>query len=172
MTAPEFSRPIRLDRIGGVAVVQDISASADECAAVARRFGLISVEALKAHVSARLTGAGVTLEGRVEAAVTQACVASGEPVAAIVAEDFALRYVAPQDGLSEEEVEIDADALDIVEHDGTSIDAGEAVAQTLGLALDPFPRSAGAGERLKAAGVLSEEQAGPFAALAALRPKQ
>jgi hypothetical protein len=37
------------------------------------------------------------------------------------------------------------------------------------LALDPYPRSAGADAALKEAGVLSEIEAGPFAALAKLK---
>jgi len=46
------------------------------------------------------------------------------------------------------------------------------VADTLALALDPFPRGPNADVALKAAGVLSEEQAGPFAALAALKSEK
>ena len=52
-----------------------------------------------------------------------------------------------------------------------SIDIGEAAAETLALALDPYPRAPDAGEALKAAGVKGEEEAGPFAALAALKGK-
>ena len=37
------------------------------------------------------------------------------------------------------------------------------------LALDPYPCGPNADDALKAAGVLSEEQAGPFAALAKLK---
>ena len=44
-----------------------------------------------------------------------------------------------------------------------AIDVGEAVAETLSLSLDPYPRAPGAEEALKAAGVKSEEEAGPFA---------
>jgi hypothetical protein len=39
----------------------------------------------------------------------------------------------------------------------------------LALVLDPYPRGPDAEAALKAAGVLSEEQAGPFAALAKLK---
>ena len=49
------------------------------------------------------------------------------------------------------------------------IDLGAAIADTLGLAIDPYPRSAGADAALKEAGVLSEAEAGPFAALAKLK---
>ena len=52
---------------------------------------------------------------------------------------------------------------------------GEAVAQTLLLGLDPYPRSPAAEAALRDAGVKSEEEAraesSPFAALAALKGK-
>jgi len=54
-------------------------------------------------------------------------------------------------------------------HDGAAIDLGGAIADTLALALDPYPRSAAAETALREAGVLSEEEAGPFAALAQLK---
>ena len=49
------------------------------------------------------------------------------------------------------------------------IDLGSAIADTLALSLDPYPRSAGADAALKEAGVLTQEQASPFAALAKLK---
>ena len=57
----------------------------------------------------------------------------------------------------------------MVFHDGAGIELGTAIADTLMLSLDPYPRGPNADEALKAAGVLSEEQAGPFAALAKLK---
>ena len=44
----------------------------------------------------------------------------------------------------------------MVFHDGAAIDLGGAIADTLALGLDPYPRSAGAEAALKEAGVLSE----------------
>jgi hypothetical protein len=49
------------------------------------------------------------------------------------------------------------------------IDLGTAIADTLALSLDPYPRSAGAETALKAAGVMTEEEASPFAVLAQLK---
>ena len=39
------------------------------------------------------------------------------------------------------------------------------------MAIDPYPRSPAAAEALREAGVIGEEEAGPFAALAALKAK-
>ena len=55
--------------------------------------------------------------------------------------------------------------------DSGAIDLGEAAAQTLALALDPYPRSPGAAAALKEAGVIGEGEAGPFGGLAALKGK-
>ena len=44
-----------------------------------------------------------------------------------------------------------------------------AVADTLALSLDPYPRSASADAALREAGVMSEAEASPFALLAKLR---
>jgi len=52
-----------------------------------------------------------------------------------------------------------------------AIDLGAAIADSLALGLDPYPRSPNAEQALRQAGVISEEEAGPFAALAALKSK-
>jgi len=70
-----------------------------------------------------------------------------------------------------EEVELSEADCDVIGYEGGAIDLGEAVAETLALALDPFPRSPDADAALREAGVLSEEDAGPFAALKALKEK-
>jgi hypothetical protein len=54
-------------------------------------------------------------------------------------------------------------------YDGGIIDLGSAIADTLALSLNPYPRSAGADAALKEAGILTEAEAGPFAALAQLK---
>ena len=69
-------------------------------------------------------------------------------------------------------MELGEGELDVVFHDGAAIELGAAVADTLSLALDPYPRGPNADTALKAAGVLSEERAGPFAALAALKSEK
>ena len=75
----------------------------------------------------------------------------------------------PEISAPDEEIELGAEDCDTVFYDGAQIALGGAIADTLALSIDPYPRSAGAEVALKEAGVLSEEQAGPFAALAALK---
>ena len=108
--------------------------------------------------------------GRVAASLEQRCVVTGEPVAAHVDEPFEIAFVPePRAGDVPEEVELRPEDCDVVFHDGAAIDLGTAIADTLALSLDPYPRSAAAEAALREAGVLSEEEAGPFAVLAQLK---
>ncbi len=152
---------------------QRINYAADEAerAAVAERLDLLGLERLEAALTLRSESNKVRAEGRLRASVTQACVASGEPVPAMVDEKIALLFMPEPAGTPDEELELSAEDLDVIFHDGREIDLGTAIADELSLALDPYPRSAKAEDALREAGVLSEEQAGPFAALAALKGK-
>lgn len=169
VSAPEFARPERIDSIGERARRITISATAQERAALAERFGLLSIAALDADFTIRREAAGIAASGSVRAQVVQACVATGDPVPAAIEERVALRFVPADQAPAEDEVEIEGEALDTVHYSGGAIDLGEAAAETVALALDPFPRAPHAAEALRAAGVLSEEEAAaarsPFAAL-------
>ena len=147
----------------------DLVAGEEECAAIARRLCLPGIERLEAHAALERDGDTVRAAGRIKAALEQSCVATGEPVPAHVDEPFDLTFLPEPRGRPDEEVELGANELDVIFHDGAAIDLGPAIADTLALALDPFPRGPNADAALKAAGVLSEEQAGPFAALAKLK---
>jgi uncharacterized metal-binding protein YceD (DUF177 family) len=168
---PEFSRPFRLDEIGTAARDVAIEADERERAALARRFGLLSIDRLSASAQLTREAEAVIAQGLLHAEVVQACVASGEPVPGALREEFSLRFVPAGDGQDAEEVELQESELDEVEYEGGAIDLGEAAAQTLALALDPFPRAHNADEKLRDAGVIGEEDAGPFAALRALKDK-
>ncbi|WP_420136990.1 YceD family protein [Sphingomonas sp.] len=169
---PEFSRPVRLDELGGTPRSLTLAADESERAALAQRFDLMEIGRLEADADLVRDGDIVIATGRLHAEVVQICVASGGPVPAAVAEAFTLRFVpTPAGGEAEEEMELDEGDLDEIFYEGGAIDLGEAVAQTLALALDPFPRAPDADAALREAGVLPEEDAGPFAALKALKDK-
>lgn len=149
----------------------EITADEAERAAIARRFGLLGLERFEATVTIARSGEEVRATGRVRAAVTQACVATGEPVPAMVDEAVELKFRPEPTVSPDEEIELSPEDCDVIFHDGREIDLGGALADELSLALDPYPRSAKAEDALKEAGVLNEEQVGPFAALAALKGK-
>lgn len=168
---PEFSRPWRLDQIGAGDSQTRIEATAEERAALATRFELLALDRLEAEYAIRRDPIGIVATGRLWADATQACVATGALVPAAIDQPFTLRFVPEPGDAAPEELELDADDCDTVFYTGGAIDLGEAAAETLALALDPFPRAVGAEEALRDAGVISEEQAGPFGALAGLKDK-
>ena len=164
-----FAHQLRLDQIRDGERL-DLVADDAERAAIAKRFGLPSIERLDAHVCLERTGSVVRAKGRLVAALDQRCVVTGDPVAAHVDEPFALLFTPePASGAPDEEIELGGADCDKVFYDGATVDLGGAIADTLALSLDPYPRSAGAEAALKEAGVISEEQASPFAVLAKLR---
>ncbi len=162
MTAPEFSRRFAIDRIGSAPQAETIAADQAERAALCARFGWLSLERLEAEVVLVAGASGIDAKGRLRATLEQACVATGDPVAETVDESFELRFVteieAPEDG----GIDVVPDEVDVMPVDDGAIDLGEAVAQTLALALDPYPRSAGADAVVARLGA---EEAGPFAGL-------
>jgi len=167
----DFAHRLTLDRIRDGDRL-DLVADAEERAAVAARLDLASLERLDAHAVLRRDGTTVHATGRVKAALEQRCVATGEALPVRVDEAFDLRFIPePRTAGGDEEFELGADELDTLFHDGQAIDLGAAIADSLALALDPYPRSPKAEAALREAGVISEEEAGPFAALAALKGK-
>ncbi len=170
---PEFSYPLRLDMLGTAPHALTLVADPAACTALARRFGLVAIERLEAEGEALLKGNVVEMAGRLRAEVVQNCVATDAPLSARLDVPFALRFVprADLEAADAEEVELSAEDCDVIPYDGGAVDVGEAVAETLVLALDPYPRAADADATLRAAGVIGEDEAGPFAALKALKDK-
>ena len=165
---PEFHRPVRLDTIGERDRPVEIEATDLERTALARRFGLVAIDRLVGSFQLRREGAQILATGTVTAAVVQACSVTDDPLPVTIAEAVALRFANDMVD-SEDEVELSVDALDTLPIEDNAVDLGEAAAETMALALDPFPRGPGAAAALKAAGVVSEDEVarGPFADLKA-----
>ena len=167
MTAqPEFSRFLRMNELGDGSRERTIEATAEERAALARRFGLRALDRLEARLTAAPEAGGAHIAGTLVADLVQACVATDEDVPAHIEMPFAIRFVRGLDesGGGEEEVELSDEDCDLLPLEDERIDLGEAVAQTLALNLDPYPRAPGADATLRELGVLSEGEAGPMAA--------
>ena len=172
MSEPEFSRPIRADTIGVEPRHLHIEATEPERAALAKRFGLVTLDRLEADVQVSSGTADIIAHGQIRAGVNQSCVATGDPVAVEIDESFTVRFrPPPESGSDEDEVELGEEEMDVIFSGAGAVDVGEAVAQTLALYLDPYPRAPGAETALKEAGVKDEGEAGPFGALAGLKDK-
>jgi len=136
---PEFSHPVDIRGITSEPV--RLSANADERSALAKRFDIVAIDRLEAELTLVADGAVVSAKGTLDAAITQSCAVSGEDLPATIQEPFEVRFV-PAETLEvdqpETEVELAAEELDDIGYTGGAFDLGEAIAQSLALAIDPF----------------------------------
>lgn len=139
---PEFSRVVEVPKRRGKTVTLAIAAAPAERAALARRFDLLALDRLEAGLQLELQRDGIVqVSGTLVAELEQSCVVTLEPVPSRLAEEFTLLYGPPE---ADSEIELDGEAEPVEPFEGDRIDVGEAVAQQLSLALDPFPRAPGA----------------------------
>ena len=172
MSAPlppsELTRMIKVRPMPAGPVV--IEATPEERAALAARFGLGAVESLRAEVALEQKPRAIRATGRLMAEIMQPCAVSAEDFPVTIDEPIDLRFVEENQrpATEDEEIELEADDCDEIEYVGEMFDLGEAVAQTLGLAIDPYAEGPGADAAREAAGIVVEgEQDGPLAALLA-----
>ena len=188
---PELSRriPVRTlgtMRAGSIALDTTVDASPTECAALARRLDVPSVHAVRCRF--RLSGADpsgrVTADGLLQATLDRVCVATLDQFTVTMAEHFTVRFV-PDEQMQDDatrgeaEASLDLDEDDDLPYGNGTIDLGEAAAEQLALALDPYPHKPGAilppelgsvdlpGE--EAVEAETPDRPSPFAALAARR---
>ncbi|MFZ9396169.1 MAG: YceD family protein [Erythrobacter sp.] len=175
MTAGELPRLVKARHLPADPLV--IEASAAECAALAQRFGLPRILSLRAEIALDREARAVRAAGTLDAHIVQLCAVSGEEFETAIAEPVALRFVEegridPALAQDEEiEIELSGEELDEIEYAGESFDLGEAVAQTLGLAIDPYAEGPNADAARREAGITSDDApSGPLAeALKALK---
>ena len=170
---PEFVRPIAAGAVPRGGREERIAATTGECAALARRFGISAIVSLEATLRLVPEDDGaIRVTGRLCAKVVQDCVVTLEPVAQVVDSPLDLRFRPMGQPLSD-----DPDAPDEIAMERGTIELGEAVAEQLSLALDPYPRLPEAA--LPAAGTVKDAPAdlpararpAPFAGLGTLRNK-
>jgi len=179
----EFSRLIAVEPgmgAGTEAMAIEVEAGPEERAALAARFGLLSLDHLSAKGRLQVFDGGQSarLEARMAADVVQPCVVTLEPVASHIEDSFAVRYTRRQtagaEGGAAREVWVAHDEEEEPEpFTDSGIDVGEAVAECLGLALPPYPRAADADSASASLGhaIDDKERKSPFAGLEALKRK-
>lgn len=126
----------------------ELTATADSAVrdAVARRFDILSIDALEAAITLRrMTDGDIAVAAQLKASLTQACVVSLEPVAQEIDEKvegrFSEHVAAEPEGDHVVDIALD-DESDEPEPivDGV-LHLGEWLVQQLSLALDPYPRA-------------------------------
>lgn len=158
---PEFSRRFDIRQADGR--TERLSARPAEREALARRFGLVRIDRLEAELVVTRTGEVVDAAGTLCADIVQSCAVSAEDLPAVIREQVAFRFVPARADLAPDaEIELGEADLDEIEYDGTAFDLGEAVAQSLSIAIDPFATGP---EAEAARALLRDEADNPFAAL-------
>ncbi|MDR6512898.1 uncharacterized metal-binding protein YceD (DUF177 family) [Novosphingobium capsulatum] len=169
---PEYSYIVDLRQISDAPLV--LEPDADARRRLAGRFAITAIDAARAQVKLTADGPVVRADGRLTAAIIQACAISGEDFPVKIDEPLHLRFV-PETQIAaepDEEIELSADDCDEIPYTGLTFDLGEAVAQSLALAIDPFAEGPLADKARAEHNLAGDEASGPFAALAALRGKE
>lgn len=163
----ELARWIAVRQCDGRTI--EVVANEAERAALAERFSLVSVGSLSATVSLSRDGEKVAASGRMQAAIVQSCAISGDDLPARIDEELELLFVPAQgDFRPDEEIELEASDLDEIPYEGDRFDLGEAVAQSLALAIDPFATGPDADRVRQEVGLAEPEKENPFAKLKGL----
>ena len=185
----EYSFTVPASKIGGDDY--NVSFDADEraLALLAKRLNILSVEKMAGTATLRRQSDGMTIyvRGTIDAAVTQACVTTLEPVPDTIRETFegwfldesqatsftrALKKKQEEEGVGFDLLPVEDDEFPMISEQeepeplvGGLVDVGELAAQYLSLALNPYPHS----EKALAEGPLGEakplEKASPVEAL-------
>ena len=134
---PEFSRPLIVDRVPRKGSHEIFAAEMKECSALALRFGLPAIHALKAHlVATPWRGGGLKVTGDFTVDLEQLSVVSLEPFRESYTIEVERYFLPPK--IAIDGIEEDAEIIENGE-----VDLGELVAETLSLELDPYPRKKG-----------------------------
>ncbi len=187
----EFSRPVSPEAIGEQGRTMSIEADRDECARLAERLGLNSLESLSAEIglTPQKKGRFIHLEGRLQADIQQTCVVTLEPIETHIEASIERLYDTTMETLSDSDAVKESDNFD-VEIDSEDdprealmegqIDIGEAITEQLALEINPFPRKPGISFAEYSSGTEDGSAdgaentvsgAGPFSGLAALKKK-
>ena len=164
-TVGPLSRLVDIMRIPPRGQEVHVEATAEECAALARDFGLPGIQALSGDYHLQASAKGIHVTGAVKASITQICVTTLEPFDSMIEEEVEVDF-AESSGMPAEP------PTDIHEYEppdeivNGQIDLGALTAEFLVLGLDPYPRKPGVDFSYRDP---ADEKDSPFAALNKLK---
>lgn len=180
----DFSRPVKIDTIDTKGFQETLTATSEECIALANRFEVLAVRDLTANVEIKQESAKTTyhVTGTLNATVVQECVVSGQEIENNIKEDFdawftdeskiaSFAHARQEKDEEGDEHEMRDESDDPEKITNGVIDVGEVVAQYLSLAIDPYPHATGIdeGDYIE---TKPEDKPNPFAKLAVLKEKK
>lgn len=136
---PEFTRKVALAKLSANKARFSMSASESVREALAKRFDLQEIGLLDAELEVWRVASGARASGEMVADVVQTCAISGEPVSEHIRTTVELLFEEGDESFTD--MELDPDEPDHMPVEDGQIDLGEALAQSLYLALEPYPRA-------------------------------
>lgn len=169
---PEFSRVVSVFDLTEDPKKFTLSATEEECDALAKRFGLQKIRYLNAEceVWRQEDSNFIGLKGKFKCEVVQTCVVTFEPVIAKIKDNLLEFFEERKEEKhgKKDQTEIDLPYLEDEEVpellESSELDMGEVIAQHLALSLDPYPRAPGA-ELAKIVESHDEKKISPFECL-------
>lgn len=142
-----------------------VEATAEECAALARDFGLPRIQSLTGDYHLKTSAKGIHVTGTVKAAITQVCVMTLDSFDSTLEEEVEVDFAEPSGMPAEPPTDINEyEPPDEIVNG--QIDLGALTAEFLALGLDPYPRKPGVDFSFQDA---SDGKDSPFAALSKLK---
>jgi uncharacterized metal-binding protein YceD (DUF177 family) len=159
------SRPVDVVNLPPQGRHAQVTATDDECRALADDFKLPAIHSLVGDFKLTGTAKGVHVAGRVRAAITQTCVVTLEPFDSTIEEEVAVDFAETSGMPAEPPTEMhEYEPPDEIVNG--HIDLGAITAEFLALGLDPYPRKPGVDFEFRDD---RDEKDSPFAALNRLR---
>lgn len=172
---PPFSYGVKVGHVSTNAVSVHVEADARELVELAKAWKVEAVESLSAELQInRWKRDGIRVKGTVSAKLTQACVVTLEPIETKINEDFEQIFVPEGSKLARvatnttAEMVLDPDGPDLPEtFSGDTLDVGPIISEFVALAIDPYPRKAGAefADHIELGDEEAAKRPSPFAAL-------
>jgi uncharacterized metal-binding protein YceD (DUF177 family) len=164
-TVGPLSRLVDIMRIPPRGQEVHVEATAEECAALARGFGLPGIQALSGDYHLQASAKGIHVTGAVKASITQICVTTLEPFDSMIEEEVEVDFAEPSGMPAEPPTDIhEYEPPDEIVNG--QIDLGALTAEFLVLGLDPYPRKPGVDFSYRDP---ADEKDSPFAALNKLK---
>jgi uncharacterized metal-binding protein YceD (DUF177 family) len=164
-TVGPLSRLVDIMRIPPRGQEVHVEATAEECAALARDFGLPGIQALSGDYHLQASAKGIHVTGAVKASITQICVTTLEPFDSMIEEEVEVDFAEPSGMPAEPPTDIhEYEPPDEIVNG--QIDLGALTAEFLVLGLDPYPRKPGVDFSYRDP---ADEKDSPFAALNKLK---
>jgi uncharacterized metal-binding protein YceD (DUF177 family) len=167
-TVGPLSRPFDVRNLPPQGKDIHVTATGEECVALAKDFGLPGIRDLSADLKLKNSPKGINVTGVVRANITQICVVTLEPFDSAIEEKIEVDFAEPSGMPPEPPTEVhEYEPPDEILKG--QIDLGALMAEFLALGLDPYPRKPGVDFDFKDP---AAQETSPFAALGSIKDKK